>query len=405
MKRGRSGLVAVIAVDKPEGCSSHDVVNMVRRATGEVRVGHAGTLDPFATGLLIVCIGAATRLSNRIMASNKTYEARIAFGVQTDTDDITGKRLSDACFSGFTGDDASVSVSGFADANAGVSAKDLASANASAKGFAAADVNVSNLASVGVSTRLDLEQTSKSLKDPLFAQDILNQIVGTFEQIPPAYSAKKIGGKRSYSVARQGGLLDLPACEVTVFAAKLLDLGTIQDGPDKALPYWDVSFEVSKGTYIRSIARDIGLKLGCGAHLAALRRTASGSLSVEGALDPQNLGDLSDAAKLEKVAIDPVSLLGLPAIEVYEPQMKRINNGAPFTLNAEQLSHLRNAAQLSTTTVAEICIVYKQRLQAIYKPLSAADASALNAVSTPSVDADTIGLKCELKIDGGVCGL
>ncbi len=326
MKRGQSGLVAVIAVDKPAGCTSHDVVGMVRRATGERRVGHAGTLDPFATGLLIVCIGAATRLSERISDASKGYIARIAFGRSTDTDDLTGKPTGE--------------------------------------GEAPGDI-----------------------LDAVFASDRISGLVGTIDQMPPAYSAKKVGGRRSYEAARHGEVLELTPSRVTIHSAMLIATGTLEEGPSAGLPFWDVALEVSKGTYIRSIARDLGSEFGCGAHLAELRRTSIGSTRLSCALDPENLGDLSDAESLEKVALDPVGLLGLPVLNADVAEMSRVRNGAPITVDATRIA----AANVDTT---KVCVVSDSRLHAVYRISGGVDA----------MFRDRLRLECEIMIPGGVCG-
>ena len=146
MKRGASGLCGVLAIDKPQGVTSHDVVNVVRRLTGEKRVGHAGTLDPMATGLMLVCVGAATRLSAYLTGHGKSYTARIVFGAATDTDDADGRIVR------------------------ALSASDLGEALSK------------------------LEQL-----DP---QEVLNGILGTSLQLPPAYSAIKKNGVTAYKAAR-----------------------------------------------------------------------------------------------------------------------------------------------------------------------------------------------------------
>ena len=265
MRRGASGLCGVLAVDKPKGITSHDVVNVVRRLTGEKRVGHAGTLDPMATGLMLVCVGAATRLSAYLTGHDKGYIARIVFGAATDTDDADG-RITTA----------------FAKATPG-------------EGLA--------------------------VLDTLDPQEVLASILGANLQLPPAYSAIKKNGVTAYKAAREGKELELEPREVTIREARLVATGAEQvklaDGEggffEATLPYWDVKLSVSKGTYIRSIARDLGHRLGCGAHLSALRRVSVADCAVEEAHTLEELAQLAnDGAGLPWA--DPVRLLGLPQL-------------------------------------------------------------------------------------------
>lgn len=261
MKRGASGLSGVLAIDKPSGITSHDVVNRVRALTGEKRVGHAGTLDPLACGLLLVCVGPATRLAPYLTGHDKCYEARIVFGAATDTDDCEGRVVTS-----YTGREPG-------------------------EGLA-----------------------SLSTLDPV---QVLDALPGTFQQLPPAYSAIKKNGVTAYKAAREGRAIELDPREVTVYEATLLGTGVVhcdlawdEQRFCAELPYWDVHLRVSKGTYIRSIARDLGQQLGCGAHLGALRRTAVGALGAENACTLEELGARHDADEALPWA-DPVKLLGL----------------------------------------------------------------------------------------------
>ena len=274
-RRGVSGLCGVLALDKPYGMTSHDVVNRVRQITGERRVGHAGTLDPAATGLMLVGVGAATRLSEYRTGHDKGYDARIVFGASTDTDDAQGRVLASA-------DDAEL-----------------------ARVMRTAD-----------------------------AQAVLDEFTGRLEQLPPAYSAIKKNGVVAYKAAREGSCIDLEPRPVTVHAARLVATG-VQDvefvRPDgdsfaRVLPYWDVHFHVSKGTYIRALARDIGAYLGCGAHLGSLRRTCVADTGVDEAC---SIDELSTCMERGGVLpwCDPAKLLGFPVIELGEQQVKCVENG------------------------------------------------------------------------------
>lgn len=247
-RRGESGLSGIILVDKPAGMTSHDVVNRVRRIFGEKRVGHAGTLDPAATGLLVVCVGPATRLAQYLTAAHKTYEARIVFGTQTATDDAEGPVIATA-------------------------------------------------------------PVPDELGDPFFAAGFVASLVGEHQQVPPAYSAIKRDGKAAYDLARKGEEVVLDARTIQVREAVLLG---IELDPQVT---WDVRFDVSKGTYIRSLARDIGTTLGSAAHLGGLRRISSGRCGVA---DSVTLEELASCADPTAYFVDPAAALDLPVVEISE---------------------------------------------------------------------------------------
>lgn len=323
MKRGASGLCGVLAIDKPKGITSHDVVNAVRRVTGERRVGHAGTLDPMAEGLMLVCVGAATRLSARLTGHDKRYTARIVFGAATDTDDAEG-RITTAYTKAAPGE------------------------------------GLAGLASI----------------EP---QELLDGITGPTMQLPPAYSAIKKNGVTAYKAAREGRELELEPREVTIYAARFLGAGfegvELDDGQGgrfcATLPYWDVDLEVSKGTYIRSIARDLGQALGCGAHLSALRRTEVGGMGLQGAVSLEGLAAAAAAGE-ELPWEDPVALLGACNVrELNAAELEDVSNGR--TLRGEHPEGLTACTS-------------NGRLMALYEQCGAA-------------------ARPELVIPGGVCGV
>ncbi|MEK7498009.1 MAG: tRNA pseudouridine(55) synthase TruB [Patescibacteria group bacterium] len=207
-------------IDKPKGITSHDVVDVVRRGYDERRVGHAGTLDPNATGLLIVGVGreSTKKLGSITKDTDKTYEAEIFLGETRDTDDSEGKIIS------------------------------------------------------------------KSTKFTPPPRDIVNRVIKEFigkqEQLPPIYSAIKMNGKKAYELARKGLNLKLNTRNIVVHSIKLNIY---------MYPILTLTCKVSSGTYIRSLARDIGAKLGCGGYLKELRRTQIGEFSVEKAISLQEL--------------------------------------------------------------------------------------------------------------------
>lgn len=281
---------ALVGIDKPVGMTSHDVVARVRRAVGERRVGHAGTLDPMASGVMVVGIGQATRLLGMLTLDTKSYVAEIAFGAETNTDDAEGEVTRRAA-------------------------------------------------------------CPAELADEGFARRVLAGFLGEGEQVPPAFSAISVNGVRSYKRARAGEAVELPPRPVTVTDATLLNVtfafgdvphrepdesfGDVPFGdvplsehaapaaPAAAPVTWTVSFTVSKGTYIRALARDIGRAAGSAAHVAALRRTASGSVTLADCLA---LDEVSPEAVRAR-ALDPVRALGLPMVEVDEAALADIACG------------------------------------------------------------------------------
>lgn len=226
-------LDGVLLVDKPAGWTSHDVVAKVRRLTGQQRVGHTGTLDPRATGLLVLCLGRATRLAEFMTALPKTYEGEIALGVRTDTDDADGEVLERRPVPAVTPDQLH-----------------------------------------------ELEQT--------FCGDIL--------QRPPAFSAVKVDGERSYALARRGEPVELPPRLVTVYDLELTALGKERLG---------IRVRCSAGCYVRALARDIGDALGCGAHLASLTRTTVGTFKHAQAYTVEQLAEAAAMGRLPELVLPP----------------------------------------------------------------------------------------------------
>ena len=262
-KRKPSDINLLLAVDKPCGITSHDAVARVRRALHERRVGHAGTLDPLASGVMVMGVGQATRLLGRITLDRKAYLARIAFGHETNTDDAEGE--------------ATRSV-----------------------------------------------PCAAELSDPAFARRVLAGFLGAQQQVPPAFSAISVDGVRSYKRARAGEDVELPARSIEVYAAELIAI----DGPLDA-PAWTVSFEVSKGAYIRALARDIGRAAGGAAHISALRRSCSGNISLGMCVQ---LDDLTREVACERL-LDPVAVLGLPAAELSDRALDDVACGRPVPLD------------------------------------------------------------------------
>jgi tRNA pseudouridine55 synthase len=256
--RGATGLCGILPVDKPAGMTSHDVVAAVRRLTGERRIGHAGTLDPAATGLLVVLVGPATRLSRYLLTERKSYRATVAFGSETDTHDADGEVVATA-------------------------------------------------------------EVPSSVRDVAHARTCVASLVGRHMQVPPAHSALKVGGRKAYELARAGRQPQLAAREVEVSSASLVDV-------DRDIPAWVLDLTVSKGTYVRALARDLGRSQGSVAHLADLRRTSSGRLTVDEAVP---LADLTTES-IAGAFVDSVYAMGLPPIHVDPSTMASVSDGRPF---------------------------------------------------------------------------
>jgi tRNA pseudouridine55 synthase len=272
----------ILIIDKHAGLTSHDVVARVRRILSERRVGHTGTLDPFATGVLVVLVGRATRLAQFLSGALKEYEAVIRFGYATDTGDLTGKRLET---SGAQNEDGAL---------------------------------------VQTWSEREIEAALDTLR-------------GEIEQVPPMYSAKKIQGRKLYELARRGLEVERAAVRVTIHELEAVRRGDgdalLRHNEDETI---DLSIRVrcSAGTYIRTLAETIGERLGTRAHLAALRRTRAGDFQIEGSM---NLDELK--AKVEGGAdaadfILPMdaALSGLPFLHLTADEAQRALHGIAFRL-------------------------------------------------------------------------
>ena len=228
-------MFGILNLSKPGGVTSRDIVNVVQRLVKPFKVGHAGTLDPMATGVLLVCVGKATRLISLLQEAPKTYIAEFQLGQHSDTDDSTG--------------------------------------------------NVEVLDAIGT---------------PPTEQQVLNGLkmfIGTIDQVPPAFSAVKVAGQRAYSKARRGEEVKLKAKKVVVHDIQLLRY---------SWPSMTVAINCGTGTYIRSIARDLGQHLQCGGLMSALERSRIGRFNVASAVDAKEL----TAENLDTFLIDPIEMVG-----------------------------------------------------------------------------------------------
>lgn len=249
----------ILLIDKPEGWTSHDVVAKLRGVLHERRAGHSGTLDPLATGLLVLFFGRATRAVEFAEADVKEYRAGIRFGVTTDTQDITGRVLSER----------------------------------------------------------DADFTAEQLDEALrrFRGDIL--------QLPPMYSAIKVGGKKLYDIARRGGEVERKAREIHIFSLER-EIGV---GGEIFL-----NVRCSKGTYIRTLCHDIGQALGCGACMSSLRRTRAGAFDVAQAYSIEQIQRAADSDEVQRLML-PVDTLfsGYGSFVLSSNQEKCLRNGGAFS--------------------------------------------------------------------------
>ncbi|MGL5825683.1 MAG: tRNA pseudouridine(55) synthase TruB [Nocardioides sp.] len=253
-------------VDKPAGLTSHDVVARVRRLAGTRKVGHAGTLDPMATGVLVVGVNRATRLLGHLMLTEKAYHATIRLGASTTTDDADGELV----------------------------------ATRSAARLSAEDV-----------------------------QEALSGFVGEIEQVPSAVSAIKLHGQRAYRLVREGVAVELSPRPVTVH--ELTVRGSVATGQD--LVDLTVAVRCSSGTYVRAIARDLGVALGVGGHLAALRRTAVGGFLVDRS---HTLVQLAES--LTMIDLAAAARTSFPTFDLTAEQATDVRFGRPLPISLPQVT-------------------------------------------------------------------
>lgn len=245
-------LNGILNILKPPGMTSHDVVSVIRKQLNVKKVGHTGTLDPNAAGVLPVCVGQATKISQYLLDSTKKYRAELTLGIETDTDDIYG--------------------------------------------------TVKNRSSI-IPTRVEIEKTVLGF-------------IGTYNQVPPMYSAIKIRGKKLYELARRGIEIERDSRTVTIYGIDIIEIKGNK-----------VMFDVlcSKGTYIRALCRDIGNTLGCGGTMSFLIRTKSGGLGLETAI---TMEELSETKEVKRLLLPPDSpLKHMPKIIVKPASIKQALNG------------------------------------------------------------------------------
>lgn len=246
----------ILLCRKPYKMSSHDVINSLRRAIGQKKIGHTGTLDPRATGLLIICLGRATKISQFLTDMNKTYEVEITLGQRSSTYDSEGLLNEPA------------------------------------------------------------QPVPKLSSDDV--KSILAEFQGLIKQKVPMYSAVKVGGKRLYKLARMGKEVDTPEREIEIEKIELIELN---------LPLIRCRVTCSKGTYIRTLAHDIGEKIGCGGYLSALLRTRVGDFLLDDALTIKEVKHFREAGVLKRHIRPIESILKYPAVKVAEEFTKYVISG------------------------------------------------------------------------------
>lgn len=264
----------VLVVDKPVGLTSHDVVQIIRRGTGIRRAGHTGTLDPRASGVLVILVGPAVRLSEFVSASDKRYQATIRLGSSTDTYDAEGE-ITDV----FSVDD---------------------------------------------------------LTEEHF-NEILQQFVGEIEQVPPPYSAVKVKGRKAYEMARKGEEVNLEPRMINVY-----NLDVLEWAPPEVV----VDVYCSSGTYVRSLANDLGNALGVGAHLIGLRRTKSGRFTLRDAVPMRRLRESFDSGDWYRYLIPAAEALGdWPMLELDADEVELVRHGHRIPADPDQTGWARGVSQ------------------------------------------------------------
>ncbi len=298
----------ILLIDKPEGVTSFEVVRRARKALGIRKIGHLGTLDPMATGLLPLCLLEATKLVPYLMPESKVYRARVRLGVATDTQDATGNVVS----------------------------------------------------------------TSEALPSPEQVYQAAAALVGEVTQVPPMYSALHFQGERAYRLARRGEAVDLPSRTVTIYALTVDEV---------AIPEFTMTVRCSQGTYVRTLAKDLGDVLGCGAHLAALRRLAVGALRVEEALSLAAVTELG-REELESRIIPLVHCLpGLRPVEVGPAEARRLRQGQLLVRPAEDLRDGEQVRVLADAALVAVAQVRSLTPQMVLAPVRVFAGSEPEAVS------------------------
>jgi tRNA pseudouridine55 synthase len=264
----------ILIIDKPVGFTSHDVVAKLRKILKTKRIGHTGTLDPFATGVLVMLVGKATRLAQFLDKDQKAYEATLQFGFQTDTGDRTGLPISDL--------------------------------------------------------RLPIEEISQILNKTNW-DEVFSDFRGEISQIPPMYSAKKVDGKKLYELAREGVEIERQPVNLTIHKLELIEQNEAQNEIK-------IRVACSAGTYIRTLSEDIGKKIGIGCHLSALRRISAGKFEIAKAITIDHLESIFEFGELKSVLVSMNTAIShIPEMKLSPENVKKIENGSKLDSTIEDL--------------------------------------------------------------------
>jgi tRNA pseudouridine55 synthase len=263
----------ILIINKPAGITSHDVVWRARKILSDERTGHTGTLDPFATGVIAVLVGRATRLAQFLDKDIKEYEAVIRFGFETTTGDRTGK------------------------------------------------------------PKAERNPHLQVIKEDV--EDVLPEFKGETQQMPPMFSAKKVGGKKLYELARKGIEIERKPVKITIHEIEILET-------EKKLDNTEVAIRVvcSAGTYIRVLAEDIGKKIGIGAHLAELHRTRAGDFDISKAVTLDELKKIAANKEIDKVLISMNEALShLPKADLTKEEVEKTHHGTKLKYENDEVKH------------------------------------------------------------------
>jgi tRNA pseudouridine55 synthase len=285
----------ILLIDKPEGVTSFEVVRRARRALQINKIGHLGTLDPLATGLLPLCLLEATKLVPFLMPEAKVYRARVRLGVATDTQDAAGKVVA----------------------------------------------------------------RSEAMPSPEQIYQAAAALVGEISQVPPMYSARHYQGERAYRLARRGEVVDLAPRTVTIYELTVEEV---------AIPEFTFTVRCSQGTYVRTLAKDLGDTLGCGAHLTALRRLAVGVFRVEEALALAALEELSREELAQKIIPLAECLSGLRPVDVEALEARRLRQGQLLVLPADGFKEGEQVRVLAGRELVAVARVQSLAPQAVLAP-------------------------------------
>ena len=277
----------ILIIDKPENFTSHDVVARLRRILKTKRIGHTGTLDPFATGVLVMLVGKATRLAQFLDRDAKEYEAVVRFGFETTTGDLTGERKGE-------------------------------------------------------------EEKRRRGEEEIISVDEIEKVLGDFrgtiEQTPPMYSAKKVDGKKLYELARQGIEIERKSVKVTIYGLEIIEsrVESRESRDEDQRPKTEdhaLRVACSAGTYIRTLAEGIGRRTGTGAHLAELRRTRAGKFDLSQAVTIEELDAIVAAGKLDDYLISMNEAVAhLPPVILSEKEIEDTRNGKKLRLETNEFA-------------------------------------------------------------------